>query len=91
MYLELLRRGYDVYIGKMGEYEVDFVAIDKNGKAYIQVCETLRSADQNSNATLERELLPLQKINDNYPKYILTSDKTPLGNEEGIIIQNVHE
>lgn len=86
VYLELLRRGYDVYIGKIDDNEVDFVAIDSNGKRYIQVCETLRD---NENKTLKRELNSLQKINDNYEKIILTMDKIPVSNEEGIIVKNV--
>jgi len=86
VYLELIRRGYEVYIGKVGDFEVDFVAIDSNGKRYIQVCETLKD---NENKTLTRELNSLQKINDNYEKTILTMDKIPLSNEEGIIIKNV--
>ncbi len=88
VYLELKRREYDVYIGKMGEYEIDFVAINNKGKLYIQVAETLKSSD---NKTLLRELRPLQKINDNYEKIILTLDKIPSANEEGIKIYNVLE
>lgn len=86
VYLELLRRGYDVYIGKVDDYEVDFVAIDSNGKRYIQVCETLKD---NENKILTRELNSLQKINDNYEKIILTMDNIPVSNEEGIIVKNV--
>lgn len=86
VYLELLRRGYDVYIGKIDDYEVDFVAVDSNGKRYIQVCETLKD---NENKILKRELNSLQKINDNYEKTILTMDKIPMSNEEGIIVRNV--
>ena len=88
VYLELIRRGYDVYIGKVDDYEVDFVAINSNGKKYIQVCETLKD---NENKILTRELNSLQKINDNYEKTILTMDKIPLSNEEGIIVRNVLE
>jgi len=67
---------------------VDFVAINNNGKMYIQVCETLKD---NENKTLERELRSLRKIEDNYEKLILTSDKIPVSNEEGIIVKNVLE
>ena len=88
VYLELLRRGYDVYIGKVDDFEVDFVAINSNGKQYIQVCETLKD---NENKTLTRELNSLQRISDNYAKTILTMDKIPLSNEEGIIVRNVLE
>ena len=86
VYLELLRRGYDVYIGKADNFEIDFVAINSSGRIYIQVTESLQNT-----ATRERELRPLQKLKDNYEKLILTSDKMPLSNENGIIIQNVLE
>ena len=86
VYLELLRRGYDVYIGKMDEYEVDFVALNSKGRIYIQVCETLRD---NENRILARELNSLEKINDNYEKMILTLDNMPISNENGIIVRNV--
>ena len=86
VYLELIRRGYDVYVGKIDEYYVDFVAINNNGKImYIQVCDTLKSGD---NSTYERELNSLRKINDNYSKMILTMDKIPFSNEEVIIVKN---
>lgn len=85
IYLELLRRGYDVYIGKVDEYEIDFVALNGDGKLYIQVCETLKD---NNNSTLTRELNSLEKINDNYEKIILTLDKMPISNENGIIVRN---
>lgn len=88
VYLELLRRGYEVFIGKVDNLEVDFVAINSKGKQYIQVCETLRD---NENKILARELNSLQKISDNYSKTILTMDNIPVYNEEGIIIQNVLE
>ena len=86
VYLELIRRGFEVYIGKIDDYEVDFVALNNNGRLYVQVCETLRD---NDNKILERELRSLRKINDNYEKLILTYDKMPLSNEEGIIVRNV--
>lgn len=91
VYFELLRRGYEVYIGKIDDYEVDFVAINKDGKIYIQVAETLKGIDENDTKILDRELRTLQKINDNYEKIILTSDKIPLANEDGIKIRNVLE
>ena len=75
-----------MYIGKVDEYEIDFVAINNNGKIYIQVSETIKNKD-----TLDRELRSLRKINDNFEKIILTSDKIPLSNDEGIIIRNVLE
>jgi len=91
VYLELLRRGYDVYIGKVDEFEVDFVAINNDGKVYVQVAETLRGSLSDDNKILDRELRPLKKINDNYEKIILTLDKMPLANEDGIKIQNVFD
>lgn len=91
VYLELLRRGYDVFIGKVDDYEVDFVALNNNGRIYVQVTETLKGFDGNNTKILDRELRSLKKIDDNYEKLILTSDKTPLSNEEGIIIRNVYD
>lgn len=91
VYLELLRRGYDVFIGKVDEYEVDFVALNNDGKIYVQVAETLKGTDENDTKILDRELRSLKKINDNYEKIILTSDKIPLFNEEGIKVRNVLE
>ena len=89
VYLELIRRGYDVFIGKVDNYEVDFVAINNNGRIYIQIADTLKGIDENDNKILDRELRSLKKIDDNYEKLILTLDKTPLANEDGIIIRNV--
>lgn len=79
IYLELIRRGYDVYIGQVGELEVDFVAMNDNGSEYFQVSASVRHEK-----TLERELKSLQKINDNYPKYILTLDDDPVCDYDGI-------
>ena len=79
VYLELLRRGYDVSIGKMDEFEVDFVAVNQNGTEYIQVAATVRD-----DVTLQRELRPLQRISDNYPKTILTLDDDPDADYDGI-------
>ena len=84
IYLELLRRGYEVYVGKVDDLEVDFVAINSKGIEYYQVAETTRD-----NETLERELKPLQNIKDNFPKYILTSDVEPETTYDGIIKINV--
>jgi len=84
VYLELIRRGYKVYIGKTGEKEIDFVAENKEGFAYFQVAYTTREP-----STLERELTPLQEINDHYPKYILTMDIDPIADYNGIKKINV--
>ena len=82
----MLRRGYEVYIGKVEQYEVDFVALNSKGRIYVQVCETLRD---NENKILTRELNSLEKIHDNYEKIILTLDNMPISNENGIIVRNV--
>lgn len=79
IYLELLRRGYDVYVGKIDDLEVDFVAQDQKKTIYYQVAATVR--DKN---TLKRELSPLQKISDHYPKVILTLDDDPEADYDGI-------
>ena len=84
VYLELIRRGYKVYIGKAGEKEIDFVAENKEGFTYFQVAYTTREK-----ATLERELTPLQDINGHYPKYILTMDIDPIADYDGIKKVNV--
>lgn len=79
VYLELLRRGYEVYVGKVDDTEVDFVAMNNKKIVYFQVSATVRDAK-----TLERELKPLQNINDHYPKFILTLDEDPEGDYNGI-------
>lgn len=84
VYLELIRRGYKVYIGRTGEKEVDFVAENKEGFTYFQVAYTTREQ-----STLERELTPLQEINDHYSKYILTMDIDPIADFDGIKKINV--
>lgn len=84
VYLELLRRGYKVYVGKVGENEVDFVAENKEGRCYYQVAYTTREE-----STLARELDSLQKINDHYPKFILTMDLDPIVDYDGIRKINV--
>ena len=81
VYLELLRRGYEVYIGKYDELEIDFVAKKPENTIYYQVALTTRGED---NKTLNRELEPLKKINDNYPKIILTLDDDLDTDFEGI-------
>lgn len=79
IYLELIRRGYEVYIGKINDLEVDFVAMLDNNVYYFQVAATVRD-----NKTLEREITPLVKINDHYQKFILTLDDDPEANYNGI-------
>ncbi len=79
VYLELRRRHYDVYIGKLKTKEIDFVATKDGKKIYIQVCRNLPEDS-------EREIQGLKEINDNYPKYIVTLDKYDMGNIDGIEI-----
>lgn len=79
VFLELIRRGYRVYIGKVGETEVDFVAEKPNDKLYIQVTESMQVPE-----TRERELRPLQMINDNYEKIILSMDRSYINSYDGI-------
>lgn len=83
IYLELLRRGYAVSIGKIGEMEIDFVAEKSGTIEYYQVSASTRDPE-----TLKRELRPLQLIKDNYPKFIFTLDDDPVGNHEGILRMN---
>lgn len=86
VYLELLRRGYEVYVGKVGAAEVDFIAIGDEGEEYYQVAYTVIDAD---GGTLERELAPLDAIKDHNPKYLLTMDFGPLVSHNGIKQINV--
>lgn len=79
VYLELLRRGYDVYIGKVDDFEVDFVAQNSKGTTYYQVALSTRDE-----GTLERELRPLKAIRDHYPKVLLTMDEDPEAHYDGI-------
>lgn len=79
VFLELLRRDYRVYIGKVGETEVDFVAEKPNDKLYIQVTESMQSPE-----TRERELRPLRMISDNYEKVVLSMDRDYINSYDGI-------
>ena len=89
VYLELLRRGYEVYIGKYDDLEVDFVAKNSENTVYYQVALTTREAIEGPSLILERELAPLKKIDDNYPKYILTLDDDLDADFDGIKKINV--
>ena len=79
VYLELLRRGYEIYVGKQETGEVDFIAINDSGTEYYQVALTVRDED-----TLKRELTPLDSIADHNPKYLLTLDDDPPVSHNGI-------
>lgn len=82
VYFELKRRGYEVYIGKDGSQEIDFVATKRDEKMYVQVC---RNLPENSG----RETENLLKLKDNYPKLILSLDEFAYGNINGIKIVNL--
>lgn len=84
VYLELLRRGYKVYVGKVDDLEVDFVAENRDGLKYYQVALTVRDEK-----VLERELKSLQKTGDHYPKYLITSDMDMEADYDGITKINV--
>ena len=84
MYLELIRRSYDVTIGKIGSLEVDFVATRTNETIYYQVSATIMDEK-----TRERELKSLRAIQDNFPKYVLTMDQTVFDDYAGIRVKNI--
>lgn len=79
VYLELLRRGYEVYIGQLADSEIDFVATRGGDKIYIQVTQEITSEK-----TEQREYEQLLNVRDNYPKYVLCTDEFAGGNYEGI-------
>lgn len=84
VYLELLRRGYKVYVGKVDDLEIDFVAKNRDGLKYYQVALTVRDEK-----VLERELRSLQKTGDHYPKYLITLDLDLESDYDGIKKINV--
>ena len=84
VFLELLRRDYRVYIGKVGETEVDFVAEKPDDKMYIQVTESMQAPE-----TRERELRPLRLIPDNYKKIVLSMDRSFINSYNGIRVENL--
>ena len=84
VFLELKRRGYDVYIGKSGAREIDFVAIRRDERLYVQVCVQLPTDS-------EREVGNLMEIRDHYPKYVVTLDDMSVGIENGIKIVHLSD
>lgn len=86
VYLELIRRGYNVSVGKVGTAEVDFIARKGDFTQYIQV-----SASLTDQKTFEREMASLRAIKDNYKKTVLTLDKFTIGNYEGVEVRNAVE
>lgn len=83
IYLELLRKGYNVRVGKVDNLEVDFVCTKGNEKIYVQVAYLLASSE-----TIEREFTSLEKIDDNYPKYVISMDEFDMS-RNGIIHINI--
>ena len=83
VYFELLRRGYRVNVGKLGQREIDFVAEKNTRTMYVQVTASMMDA-----AVFAREMAPLRAIRDNYPKIVLTLDRFTAGNYEGIEVIN---
>ena len=79
VYFELRRRGYDVYVGKNETKEIDFVAVRRDERVYVQVCRELPDA-------FDREIVNLLEIKDHYPKYVVTMDELAGGNVEGVRI-----
>jgi len=86
VYLELLRRGYDVCIGKIGSAEIDFVATKQENKLYMQISERIEREE-----TEEREYGRLLSIADNYPKYVLRTDEFAGGNYQGIKTMHISD
>ena len=74
VYLELIRRGYNVSIGKVDDLEIDFIAEKYGDRFYFQVAATVLDS-----TTFEREVASLKKVSDNYPKYIISMDEYPMG------------
>ena len=83
VYLELVRRGNEVYVGKVNDTEIDFIAIHKGEKSYYQVAYTVMELDGNDRI-LQRELRPLQLCKDNNQKFLLTMDNVPPVSHDGI-------
>lgn len=82
--IELLRRGYEVYVGKLYQKEVNFVAIKNNEKIYIQVSDNIEA-----DTTKQRELDPLLKIKDSYPKLLITRTRYPKYDIDGVLVVDI--
>ena len=84
VFLELLARGYTVSVGKVRDYEIDFVAERQTERLYVQVCFSLSNEE-----TVDREYRSLRQMPDNHPKLVLSLDTTQPANREGIRWQNL--
>lgn len=84
VYFELRRKGYDVYVGKNVKKEVDFVAVQRDARIYVQVCHRLPEES-------DREIANLLEIKDHYPKYVVTLDELASGNINGVKIMHLAE
>ena len=85
LYMELLRRGYPVTVGKIGDKEIDFVCEDQGNKLYLQVAYLLASED-----TIEREFGVYDRVRDNFPKYVITLDEFDMS-RNGIKHRNIRD
>ena len=83
VYLELIRRGYTVRIGKVGDQEIDFIATSGDQKIYYQVAASVMDP-----TTFDREFASLRTVKDHYPKFVLTMDSLPMG-QDGIFQRNI--
>lgn len=84
VYFELRRKGYGVYVGKNGDKEIDFVAVRRDARVYVQVCRNLPEES-------DRELANLLELKDHYPKYVVTLDELAGGNVEGVKLVHLEE
>ena len=85
VYLELLRRGYAVTVGKVGDKEIDFVCEDQGNKRYVQVAYLLASEE-----TIQREFSVYHQVRDNFPQYVVTLDEFDMG-RDGVKHRNIRD